>query len=312
MPLPTLTAPGIDVDAARLKQVDRQFEETPKSVNLAQPLLAGIQTGEQMNEVIAKADDRQRTLMMQQLLDQGWEGYDKEWKAAGSPPKAAPDLLKSLGEKPLTGYTMLAEEAKKVATTKASDKFSELKTKGKLGPDGVTYVPASQDDLDAAEFELGAASGEAAKTASSIQTRTAADRKANAANIARKAIADAKNDLIKTEGVLNRVSREKIASAVKNKTVTQAFLTQYDKDVSDLAQVGADIRGYEALSDEDKAAKSFTDPSWITDRRTRARELERRVSAAGYKLPDEAPAAGGAADTGKKGVYDPATKTIKY
>jgi len=312
MSLPAISAPGIDVDAARLKQVDREFEEAPKSVNVAQPLFAGIQTGEALNEVIAKSDERQKTSMMQQLLDKGWEGYTEVWRAAGAPPKAAPDLLKSLGEKPLTGYTLLAEEQKKAKIEGATTKFTELQSKGVLGDDGVTYRPATQAELDAAELELGGASGEAAKTASGIQTRNSGERKAAAANTVRKEIAEAKNTLATTQGLLNRTSREKIAAMVKKGTVTQSFLNQYDADAKELADLNAEVAAYEALSAEEKLEKSISDPSWITDKRTRSRELSRRVSAAGYKLPDEpaAPATGGSG--GKKGVYDPATKTIKY
>lgn len=313
MVLPLPSAPGIDVTAERLKNTERTYEETPKSVNLAQPLFAGIQTADAMNEMVAKASDRDRAAMMQKLLDHGWEGYTAAWKAAGSPPKASPDLLRSVGEKPLTGYQMLADEKKKGDIETASKKFQELQTKGVLGEDGVTYRPATQAELDAQELELGTLSGKAAETASTQQTRNSGERKAAAANTARKQITDAKIELAKTEGVLNRLSREKVASMVKNKVATQSELNQYDKDVEDLARIKAELSGME--SDPDKLETSLKDPyaaRRYSSLQTQYRDIDRRIRDMAKKLPNEIPAADSGGSGGKKGKYNPATGKIEY
>lgn len=265
MALPLPTVPNIDVTAERLKDVDRSYEMAPKKTGLAEGVLAGVQTGEAMNQTIENMDKRERANTMQKILDAGWPAYEEAWKAAGSKPGLSPDLLKGVPDGLILGWKGVSEENQSAAANKAVEAYNAV----------LADPNATEQERTAARIRAGVASGKGFETVENVEKEGAAVKKEQAKQSAISSRAAAHEEFTREMKNLDRA----VAWARVNKSrLKPGFYKQLQADRDALADLIAAETAYDPT-----APASILDPGKINDIRVRKRDIMRRIAAAGYK-----------------------------
>ncbi len=119
MSLPAPTVSGIDVNAERLKDVERR--RAAPIPNIAGAAKEAIVVSNAVTEMTEAQKAREQAQWFQkEYVDKGWEGYEKLWQESGAPPAADPRIVRqSIGDSPVAAFKYLGDLAEKAKAKEA-------------------------------------------------------------------------------------------------------------------------------------------------------------------------------------------------
>ncbi len=128
MSLPAPTVSGIDVNAERLKDVERR--RAAPAPNIAGAVRDAVTVTNAVTEMSEAEKARQQAQWFQkEYVDKGWEGYEKLWQESGAPPAADPKIVRqSIGDSPVAAFKYLGELGEKVKAKAATEAYNKTLT----------------------------------------------------------------------------------------------------------------------------------------------------------------------------------------